>query len=182
MKRLTVAGGLAVLAAFLTGAINTLAQTTPPTAFMETYDAWTVSCVNAEQAEGKAARICQMSQQHALPATNKRVLTIGLNAPAADGSMQGSIVAPFGILLASGVSLAIDEGKTKVFGFRTCLPTGCVAPIIFDTSEIEALKAGNKLTAVMEAHDTAQPFQLEVSLAGFTAALSRLASARADGL
>lgn len=177
MKRLAVAGGLAAAALLLAGGINILAQTTTPNAFVETYGTWTVQCTNAQQTDGKTVLICQMSQQHALPATNKRVLTIGLDAPASDGSMRGSIVAPFGTLVGSGVSLTIDDGEPMPFGFRTCLPAGCVAPIMFDTGQVEALKAGDKLIAEMVAHDTAQPFQFEISLAGFTAALRRLTEA-----
>ena len=72
-------------------------------------------------------------------------------------------------LLTAGLTLQIDAGKPKVYPFAFCADLGCVVRLGFTTAEIEAMKKGAKMTAMIVpfvAQD--RKVTLNISLKGFT--------------
>lgn len=154
-----------------------LAQATQPVSTLpggasslnETYRDWQVACVQ----QGTAKR-CVLSQQQAQQ-NGQRVLAIELNAPAGN-TVAGTLVLPFGLALASGVALQIDDKAAgQPLRFRTCLPAGCIVPVTFDAPTLTLLRAGTALKVKATA-DGGQETLFSISLQGFAAALDRVAA------
>lgn len=136
----------------------------------ETFQDWTVVC-----APGNGQRSCVMSQQQRKNDTRQLVLAAEFNAVTAE-EVRGSLVLPFGLRLADGVTLQIDDQDTlAVLPFGTCLPAGCLVPVSFEREAVSALRAGGMLRLKAFAHDTGKAVQFGVSLKGFSAAQNRAA-------
>ena len=136
----------------------------------ETYGNWTVTCLVQKQGENQNV-LCSMSQQQ-VDDKRQRALAIELS-PADKGSAAGAVVLPFGLSLAAGAILQIDETPAdKPIAFTTCLPAGCVVPVNFDSAKADALGKGQSLSVLAQAVD-GNTIKLNVPLDGFAAALKR---------
>ncbi|MFD0987055.1 invasion associated locus B family protein [Methyloligella solikamskensis] len=136
----------------------------------ETHDDWTVGC--SVQADGKR---CVMSQALGNKQTGQRLLSMELQPK--DGAIEGVILAPFGLRLAKGLTLKVDDQEQlgEPAGFTTCVEAGCVVPIAFDADQISKLSSGETLTINAENGSTSEPVKLTISLKGFDAARKRSA-------
>lgn len=133
----------------------------------ETYEDWRIAC--ARQGNRKRCVLSQVQTQQ----NGQRVLAIELNAPSGN-TVTGALVLPFGLALDAGVTFQIDdEPAMQPMRFRTCIPAGCLANIVFDAPTLAALRAGAalKVKAVADG-GTAAPFS--IPLQGFATALDRL--------
>lgn len=156
------------------------AQAPGPSAFSETYDDWRVNCGSPSE---KAPRQCGMEQQLHVrdekTGRSHRLMVVTLTASKKDGGVELSALTPFGLLLARGAKLRIDEGEP--FGplpFWTCLRGGCVLRGPIDAAKTALLGKGKKLH--LELISTAEkPFKVAISLKGFTSAFKRLKDAAA---
>ncbi|WP_144409587.1 invasion associated locus B family protein [Martelella endophytica] len=139
----------------------------------EDYQDWRVACVSVDNNDR-----CSMLHNQVAKDSGQRVLSIELTAPTADG-LQGIVLMPFGLALANGVTLNIDTATDgPKFGFSTCLPQGCIAPIRFDAAMIDKLKNGGALNITATVVDSGEPINITASLKGFTAAYNRLNALR----
>ncbi|MFC4626057.1 invasion associated locus B family protein [Daeguia caeni] len=133
----------------------------------ETFQDWTVSCQSQ-----KDATVCALQQVQGTK-EGQRVLTVELRN-VAGGKVEGVLLMPFGLDLAKGAQLKIDDASGPSLAFSTCLPQGCLAPVSFDAKQTAALKAGTTLNVAATALNPAQPVNFKVSLNGFGAALDRV--------
>jgi invasion protein IalB len=139
------------------------------TSINETYRDWSVACV--QQGAGKRCAMSQVQTQQ----NGQRVLAIEISPPQGS-STTGALALPFGLALANGITLQIDDKPAMVpLRFRTCLPTGCIVPLSFDAAAIVALRAGTSLK-VKATTDGGSEAPFTISLAGFAAALDRVAA------
>lgn len=134
----------------------------------ETYQDWAISC----QAQ-KETPNCVMNQTQNSSKTGQRVLTVELRN-VAGGKVDGVVLMPFGLDLAKGVSLKIDEAEAPGLTFSTCLPQGCLAPLSLAAKDIARLKAAGNLNITATAFEPNQPVAFKVSLKGFGTALDRI--------
>lgn len=136
----------------------------------ETHQDWHVAC--EQQGTGKR---CLLSQQQINPQTRQRVLAVEFNS-IGPNKVEGVLMLPFGLSLASGATLQIDDGVAgQQLRYRTCLPGGCLVPLSFDGGSLPALRKGAALRiAAVADGGKATPFS--VSLQGFAAALDRAAA------
>ncbi|WP_455478664.1 invasion associated locus B family protein [Bartonella sp. B10] len=136
----------------------------------ETYGLWSINCGIQED-----KRVCFMHRQEV---NNQDRVVLAMNIVLnADGVVSGSLTVPFGILVSKPVRLQVDEGKAVIeTGIRTCAPTGCLVPIVFDKDFVAALRAGKHLKLAMTVAAPGEPAlnDLFVQLAGFSNALNRL--------
>ncbi|WP_332701468.1 invasion associated locus B family protein [Devosia sp.] len=134
---------------------------------VETYQDWVVACGAQNNATTCVMRQVQTTQagEHMLTAE----LLVG-----ADGQLGGALLMPFGLALALGVALNIDETEGPVLSFSTCLPRGCIAPVSFEAAVVDKLEAGGVLNLTATAAGPQQPVPFKVSLKGFSAALARM--------
>ncbi len=136
----------------------------------ETFEDWTVSCAFAS---GQTQCIVSQSQ---VQQNGQRVLDIRLSPVTQQDGSNGSVTLPFGLELARGVSVQLDDGKAgKPLSFKTCLPNGCVAPLSVDQTLFNAMLKGAslKLISVSMQNETI-PFA--VSLKGLGPAMNRAKS------
>ncbi|MCR4264881.1 invasion associated locus B family protein [Nitratireductor sp. ZSWI3] len=138
-----------------------------PSSLSETYDDWTVACVG----QGEKRR-CAFTQRQ-IQKDGQRVLAIELT-PSDDGGLRGSLVLPFGLDLKKGATFSIDDlPPGKPSHFQTCLPVGCILPLIFTEETTKALRASERLKIGTYASDAQKEVPFSVSLKGFAAALDR---------
>lgn len=135
----------------------------------ETFQDWRVACVQQE-----AAKHCAFSQQQSQQ-NGQLVLNIEL-VMQNEKNAAGNLVLPFGLALASGATLQIDDGKPDAtLPFKTCLPIGCIVPLSFDAAKLAALRKGQALKINAVASTDNKPVTLSVSLKGFAEAQDRVA-------
>ena len=135
----------------------------------ERHGDWTVACSTAQQDE-KLTKVCGLTQQQ-VNAEGKRVLAIEL-LPDPSGAV-GNLVLLFGLDLATGVQLLVDETElTQPLPYGTCMPVGCLVELRFGPDLVSALRAGGVLTA-RPAVLGGESADFTISLAGFSAAYDR---------
>jgi len=142
-----------------------------PTTLSETYDAWTVQCVNQVQEE-RTLRACQMSQELLQQETRQRVLLFAISKEP-EAAPKATLVLPFGLLLSEGVRIQIGETEVVRGAFRTCFPTGCVVELDMPADVIGQFENAQTARVLMMAN-TGQPVRTDISLKGFAAAYRRL--------
>ncbi len=155
----TLMSSLSAFAAPLPGGASTL---------QETFEDWTVSCQSQQE-----TTVCAMRQEQSSTQTGQRVLTAELRNTEG-GKVDGVILMPFGLDLAKGANLKIDEAAGPTLAFSTCLPQGCLAPVSFDAKQVAAVKGGQNLNVTTTALNQSQPVAFKISLKGFGAALDRI--------
>jgi len=93
----------------------------------------------------------------------------------------GTLALPFGLALANGIALEIDDKKLEgSLQFNTCQAVGCRVLVAFDTETTSLLQNSTTLKFNATAADTTQPIAFTISLNGFASALARTADLSAD--
>jgi len=143
------------------------------TSLREVHGDWVVNC--ALTGEGQQARkVCAMSQEQQDGKSGQRVIAMELR-PSPD-SGAATLVLPFGLDLAAGAALQIDDQvQGQPLPFRTCLPAGCVVSSDFDAKMLGSLRNGTALKIHAKA-DGGKETIFSVSLKGFGGAFDRTAS------
>lgn len=169
---------LAVALALAWAAGDAGAQAPAPSSFSETYGDWRVKCGSPSET---APRQCGMEQELRVrdekTGRSHRLMAVTLTVPKKGGGVELSALTPFGLLLARGAKLRIDEGES--FGplpFWTCLRGGCVLRGPIDAARTALLAKGRKLHLGMIS-TAEKPFDVAISLKGFTSAFKRLRAA-----
>lgn len=184
MKRTGTSVAALVGAAFIAGtfSVAALAQTKPApaaaasllpggaSALSETHGDWTVNCQVV-----KTTKNCSLSHQQFNKSNGQRLLAIELTSSTGKDA-AGTMALPFGLALAKGIGLQIDDRKLEgTLEFATCQQVGCLVPVAFDAKTTDALKAGGVLKVGGVAADSGQPIEFSISLTGFGGALARTA-------
>ncbi|MGZ9720004.1 invasion associated locus B family protein [Rhizobium miluonense] len=137
---------------------------------VETYDDWGVVCQIQNNAPACVVRQVQTNNQ-----TNQAVLTAEIGK-AADGKFQGVLLLPLGLALAPGAQLKVDDNSIgSPLPFSTCVPQGCLVPLVLEADTITKLRAGKALNVTVSAINPSKPVTFAVSLKGFSGALNRVA-------
>jgi len=144
-------------------------------ALSETHGDWIVNC----QVTG-TAKVCSLSHQQFNKQSGQRLLALELTTKSGQDA-TGTLALPFGLALAKGVTLEIDDQKLEgSLQFNTCQAVGCLVPVTFNADTTPLLQNGTTLKINATAADTAQPIAFTVSLNGFAGALARTADLSAD--
>lgn len=147
----------------------------------EQFDDWQRECLRMpEGSEG--ADPCRMVQVLKDAANNPvGKIAIGRQPAGSNAAASGEIALPtdMGIYLPEGISIGVDEGLTKTYGFYRCLPDACTSQLRFTAGDVAAFKAGTVMRLNLVAflpEDRRQPLRLQipVSLKGFTKAFDSL--------
>ncbi|MEW6641758.1 MAG: invasion associated locus B family protein [Pseudomonadota bacterium] len=136
---------------------------------VESYQDWSLAC----QAQNNNVT-CLIRQVQTNSQTNQTVLAVELHN-AQGGKLEGALLLPFGLALAQGVSLKLDEAALgSALAFSTCVPAGCLVPVAFDAATVGKLKAGTAINITAGTLGNTQPTAFKVSMKGFGGALNRL--------
>jgi invasion protein IalB len=135
----------------------------------ETHGDWEVRCALDESE-------CFMYQlardQGGNPVAEINIVRLEDGAPAAAGV---TALTPLGTLLRPGLTLSVDDGERRSFPFLWCDASGCFARFALSTAEVDSLRQGsNARITLFSIGAPGTPVELDVSLAGFTAALNSL--------
>ncbi|WMS44239.1 invasion associated locus B family protein [Acuticoccus sp. MNP-M23] len=145
----------------------TFSQT--PDSLTETYGDWTVRCVTPEGGNQR----CWMGQTLNKEGTQDIIMQLDLAV--VNGENFFTVLAPFGLLLPSGGTFAVDGEPLLTLPFRTCLPRGCLMRHTLTDTELAALRRGARFGVTFRtASDDEAEVTLGVSLSGFSAAQNRL--------
>ncbi|EJF90404.1 invasion associated locus B family protein [Bartonella tamiae] len=140
------------------------------TSLTETYGLWTVNCAVVNGEKG-----CAMIRQE-VNAQNQPVLSINITSEE-NGNVTGIMLVPFGILVTRPIHLQVDDTNVTLdTNVRTCVPTGCVVPVTFNTNVVAGLRAGKQLKLAATSSGPGEPAvnNLFIQLSGFSGALDRL--------
>ena len=168
MRRLP-ASLTALVAACALGASG-LAAAAAPTAepTRQVHGDWEVVCAAQE-----GGQHCALVQQQTADQGRQRVLAVEL-APRGAG-LEGTVLLPFGLDLAAGLRLQVDEGaKGAPMAFRTCIPSGCIVPLNVDASLDRQLRSAGLLKLHAVTADGARAVEFRVSLRGYREAREAL--------
>lgn len=135
---------------------------------VETFQDWVVACQAQESTTS-----CVMRQVQTNTQTNQSVLTLEFRN-IAGGKLEGALLLPFGLALAKGVTLKIDDTAVGTLAFSTCVPQGCLVPMGLDAAQVAKLRSGTALNVSATGLNPAQPVALKISLKGFPVALNRV--------
>ena len=135
----------------------------------EKHAAWEVRCIKAEDVEAEECRLFNLLDDpdgNAIAQIDMQALPKGGKAVAGI-----DIATPLGSLLTAQVIVKIDAGKAKRYPYTWCDQLGCYARFGMTGAEIAAMKKGAKAAVVISSVAAPdKPPNLELSLAGFTAA------------
>lgn len=129
----------------------------------ETIGTWTLTCATQDEKTR-----CGLQQQLANK-KNKQVVASAIIRIAKDGGAELVLETPTGILLAPGVTIAVDGQEAGKAPFTACAPRGCEASITIDQNLINALAKGKAFSVTVKSirgKDLSLQFQLD----GFTKA------------
>ena len=137
-----------------------------------THNDWSLRCINTDQNKDpcelyqlmKDAEGNSVAEMTLIPLTNGEV------------AAGATLVAPLETDLIRGLGFAVDSGQAREYPFSFCAPVGCVSRMGFTAAELNQLKRGGKATVTLMPFggDPKNPVELNLSLAGFTAAFEEL--------
>ena len=94
-------------------------------ALSETHGDWTVNCTN---------KICSLSHQQFNKQSGTEAVGDRIDDQDRPGRI-GTLALPFGLALANGIALEIDDKKLEgSLQFNTCQAVGCLVSVAFDSS------------------------------------------------
>lgn len=134
----------------------------------QVFDSWRVQCNSATGAPSA----CRMFQNVVLKESREPILQFFVGFPDQSKFPVGLFVVPLGIHLPSGVRLTIDDGQAYELSVEVCLPQGCQIRFGFDDNFLALFKRGSGATVSFFGGAKRQPYNVPVSLKGFTAALA----------
>lgn len=138
---------------------------------VETHGDWQVKCAVPD-----GSIICTASQSQVRSKDRQRVLLLELSATKDGNGATGTLVLPFGLELDRGVTLAVEDKEPFAEArFATCLPDGCLVPLVFDAAALEDIQTSETLKIGAVVNKTGQQITFPVSLSGLESALFRVA-------
>lgn len=145
-----------------------------PDSLLEIYTDWTVACAASQD----AGRFCRMQQPLGQTAERGPVLNLFLREPTEAEQDNGTeavftLRGPLGVALNQPLTILVAEEPVFVMQYMTCTGQGCVAQAALDDIALAAMRAGAAAVVSMPLAN-GQVLQAEASLAGFTAAWTRL--------
>jgi invasion protein IalB len=134
----------------------------------EIYGNWIVDC---RLPDGQ--KNCWLLPIQSISQTNQRRFAVEIQM-LRDGTMEGTILLPFGLKLDSGAIAKLDD-KVLDPGLRflTCAPVGCLLPVSLPAIAVDAIKRGKMLTVDSRSLDD-EVVTFNASLDGFAAATARI--------
>jgi invasion protein IalB len=123
-----------------------------------TYDDWRTACPPAALKDQSCSMIEQiMDSRNGQPVVQLAVATT-------KGKTTLTVNVPLGVLLPAGAGLVLGTDQPKIFAYRTCTQTGCIADVVLDDKTLAALgaaKDGKILVAGMDQKAVAIPISLK---------------------
>lgn len=172
---LTASGARVSLAQEADAIAPSRADAEPGAAYsLGTFTDWSVRCIRGDD---PATDPCQMSQRllssDGSPTAEVNIFTVPDNPQAVAGA---TFITPLETLLTRGIRLTIDGGEPRDYSFQFCNRGGCIAQVGLQGDTLADMRAGSgAVVRIFSVAAPNTPVDLEMSLAGFTAAYDSLA-------
>jgi len=134
------------------------------------YNDWILQCGG----EGLKEDQCYITQNISIQKSGTRSVRVVASYQGPENKPLMIFILPLGILLPTGMTFNIDDGEKNKLPIRICLPGGCKVRMILNKKLIGALKKGNQATVTFVGGKTRKQIIVEISLNGFTKAMSAL--------
>jgi invasion protein IalB len=134
------------------------------------YNDWILQCGG----EGLKEDQCYITQNISIQKSGTRSVRVVASYQGPENKPLMIFILPLGILLPAGMTFNIDDGEKNKLPVRICLPGGCKVRMILNKKLIGALKKGNQATVTFVGGKTRKQIIVEISLNGFTKAMSAL--------
>jgi len=134
------------------------------------YKDWILQCGG----EGLKEDQCYITQNISIQKSGPRSVRVVASYHGPDNKPLMIFILPLGILLPAGMTFNIDDGEKNKLPIRICLPGGCKVRIILDKKLMGALKKGKQATVAFFDGKTRKQIIVEISLNGFTKAITAL--------
>lgn len=134
------------------------------------YNDWILQCGG----EGLKEDQCYITQNISIQKSGTRSVRVVASYQGPENKPLMIFILPLGILLPAGMTFNIDDGEKNKLPIRICLPGGCKVRMILNKKLIGALKKGNQATVTFVGGKTRKQIIVEISLNGFTKAMSAL--------
>ena len=145
---------------------------------MSEHGDWTIRCIRAGQGKDPCEMYKLLTDED-----DNAVAELTL-VPLSNGNVAAgaTLVAPLETDLIEGLGFQVDAGEMRGYPFSFCAPVGCVSRLGFTPQELAGMKAGRiaNVQLLPFGGDPAEPVQLSMSLAGFTAAFDELTAYAAE--
>lgn len=145
----------------------------PGTAYLAaTNGDWEVRCIRVPDDTDP----CQMYQRLFTEDGEAVAEIVLFNLPpdAGEAVAAAEIVTPLGTILTQQIAMTVDGGQVKRYPFRFCDPVGCVAQIGLTQADIQAFRRGAVANMVIAHLSIEEPFNVPISLIGFTASYDQV--------
>ena len=142
-----------------------------------TFEAWEQKCVRTESGVDPCELYLLLKDKEGNSVAEFTMFNLpkGTEGPAVAGA---TFIAPLETLLTAGMTLQIDDAKSKIYPFTFCTQIGCVARIGFTAEEIASMKQGaNAVITISPFVAPNEKVVLNMSLKGFTAGLEAVIKA-----
>lgn len=116
---------------------------------------------------------CVLEQRVLLEDKPAPLLHVALQYSDESRTLNAIVRVPLGVLLAPGLTIAIDSGKPLTIRFHHCRPEGCLALTHVSNQLAAALRRGNSADVSYHLADSRQ-LTVPLSLHGITAGLRAL--------
>lgn len=130
----------------------------PDAATVTVFDDWRIGCPKPSD---KVAH-CALAQDIVDTKAGREIGHLSLN-DTKDGR-QLTIVVPYDVLLPSGIGMELGKDKVRVFPYKTCDMSGCIAQVKVDDALLKALRPqrdAKLLVAQLDNRVAAIPFSLK---------------------
>lgn len=129
---------------------------------------WLMSCSNQMQPE---QLLCEFSQSIVMTQGNQsqRVATASFNRVAGQAETNAAFTLPYGVSLPDPVKIAVDGKEVGSLNWQSCDTGGCYAGARVDETWLQAMRAGQELTAALKGRD-GRDLSFSFRLDGFTKA------------
>jgi invasion protein IalB len=169
-------GLIAVMGPVLVVAGSTLAQAqtaqATPDSTTETFGDWTVACGTPA---GTGERVCEVGITIALRGQSAPIARIAFGRQAKDKPMRIVALVPPNVVIAPGVTISPEPGKTSLtLAYRSCMPGGCLAEIDLGKDQIQTFRNRSKPGQIAFNDAAGKPINLELSFKGLDQALDAL--------
>jgi invasion protein IalB len=157
-ERLVLGAGALVIGLILGWMIRGVATWSTTTQTVTTYLDWRTACPPSLLKDQK----CQMVQDVLDSKSGSTVAQISIGNLA--GKDELAVTLPLGVALEPGVGLTLGTDPVRVFAYRTCGQSGCIAALALDDKIKAALntaKDGRVLFAGLDGKPVAVPLSLK---------------------
>jgi invasion protein IalB len=133
----------------------------------EKFEDWDLACIKTEAESDPCSLLQILKDDKGNAVAEFSLFRITGGGPAVAGA---TVIVPLETLLPSQLTITVDDGAGKRYGYSFCNPIGCVAQIGLTAEDIEAFKNGHEATiSLVPAPAPDQVVSLTMSLKGFTA-------------